>query len=100
MEQAKLENENMNKEKDRETQITVAEIQAGVSASKNESDSIHKDRELSIKERDTDIKDDEAGETSRSNQANEALDARKISEDSKNEDKKLAAAKKKESNAK
>jgi hypothetical protein len=100
MEQAKVENENMNKEKDRETQIIVAEIQAGVSTSKNASDSIHKDRELSIKEKDTDIKDDEAKETVRSNQAKEALESKKISEDSKNEDKKLAAAKQKENNAK
>jgi hypothetical protein len=96
MEQAKLDNENMNKEKDRETQIAVAEIHAGLTSGKNENDAIAKNRELDIKERELGIKETEISEKGRSNKAKEDNDKTKISEDSKNEDKKLKAAKKKE----
>ena len=98
--QAEVENENMNKEKDRETQITVAEISAGVNQYKNENDAVFKDRELDIKEHEAGIKESQASESSRSNLAKESLESKKISEGSKNEDKKLAAAKKKENNTK
>ena len=100
MEQAKIDNENMNKEKDRETQIAVAEIHAGLTSGKNENDARAKDRELDIKERELGIKETEISEKSRSNKAKEDNDKVKISEDSKNEDKKLKAAKKKEATKK
>ncbi len=96
MEEAKLENENMNKEKDRETQIAVAEIHAGLTSGKNENDAIAKDRELDIKEQELGIKEQDISEKGRANKAKENNDKVKISEDSKNEDKKLKAAKKKE----
>jgi len=95
--QAEVENENMNNEKDRQNKIDVAEISAGVSHAKNENDAILKDRELDIKEGEADTKGSQASETVRSNQAKESIDKSKISEGSKNESKKLAAAKRKES---
>jgi len=98
--QAAVENENMNKEKDRETKIAVAEISAGVNTNKILSDAEFKDRELDIKEHEAGIKESQALESSRSNLAKESLESKKISEGSKNEDKKLAAAKKKENNTK
>ena len=94
--QAKLDNENMNKEKDRETQIAVAEIHAGLTSGKNENDAIAKNRELDIKEKELGIKEQDVSEKGRANKAKENNDKVKISEDSKNEDKKLKAAKKKE----
>jgi len=96
MDQAKLDNENMNKEKDRETQIAVAEIHAGLTSGKNENDAIAKNRELDIKEKELGIKEQDVSEKGRANKAKENNDKVKISEDSKNEDKKLKAAKKKE----
>tara|TARA_B110000858_G_scaffold47226_1_gene54445 strand:+ start:4054 stop:6360 length:2307 start_codon:yes stop_codon:yes gene_type:complete len=96
MEQAKLDNENMNKEKDRETQIAVAEIHAGLTSGKNENDAIAKDRELDIKEKEVGIKEQDGDEKTRASQSKESNDRAKIAEDSKNEDKKLAAAKAKE----
>ena len=96
MEEAKLENENMNKQKDRDTQIEVAEIHAGLTSGKNENDALAKDRDLDIKEKELGIKEQDASEKNRANKAKESNDQVKISEDSKNEDKKLKAAKKKE----
>lgn len=95
-----VENDNMNKEKDREVQIEVAEISAGVTSEKNMDDGDNKDRELDLKEREVELKEREAGESTRSNKAKESLETSKISAASKNEDKKLAAAKKKETNNK
>jgi|TARA_R110000744_G_scaffold8270_1_gene27726 hypothetical protein len=102
MQQAKeiVENENVNNEKDREVKIKVAEISAGVTSDKNLDDADNKDRELDLKEREVELKERESGETSRSNKANETIDSSKISASSKNEDKKLAAAKQKENNNK
>ena len=94
---AEVENENMNQEKDRENRIEVAKISAGVSQQRNQIDANSKDKELDIKEREASTKDRVASEQTRSNRANESSDNTKIQEDSKNEDKKLKAAAKKES---
>tara|TARA_B100001059_G_scaffold72361_1_gene69569 strand:+ start:84191 stop:86494 length:2304 start_codon:yes stop_codon:yes gene_type:complete len=95
--QAEVENENMNQEKDRENRIEVAKISAGVAEQKNQIDQQSKDRELDIKDKEASTKDREASEQTRSNRANESSNSTKIQEDSKNEDKKLKAAAKKES---
>lgn len=95
--QAEVENENMNQEKDRENRIEVAKISAGVAEQKNQMDQQSKDRELDIKDKEASTKDREASEQTRSNRANESSNNTKIQEDSKNEDKKLKAAAKKES---
>jgi len=94
---AEVENENMNQEKDRENRIEVAKISAGVAEQKNQMDQQSKDRELDIKDKEASTKDREASEQTRSNRANESSSNTKIQEDSKNEDKKLKAAAKKES---
>ena len=96
--QAEVENENMNLEKDRENRIEVAKISAGVAEQRNEIDARSKERELDIKDREASTKDKVASEQTRSNRANESAANTKIQEDSKNEDKKLKAAAKKESN--
>ena len=94
---AEVENENMNQEKDRENRIEVAKISAGVAEQKNKIDQQTKDRELDIKDKEASTKDREASEQTRSNRASESSNNTKIQEDSKNEDKKLKAAAKKES---
>jgi len=94
---AEVENENMNQEKDRENRIEVAKISAGVAEQKNKIDQQVKDRELDIKDKEASTKDREASEQTRSNRASESSNNTKIQEDSKNEDKKLKAAAKKES---
>jgi hypothetical protein len=97
---AEVENENMNKEKDRQNKIEVAKISAGVNQQKNENDAVFKDRELDIKEKEAGVKNSQAFEASRANQAKESIEKSKISEGSKNEAKKLAAVRQKENNNK
>jgi|TARA_R110000744_G_scaffold114902_1_gene214869 hypothetical protein len=94
---AEVENANMNQEKDRENKIEVAKISAGVAEQRNQIDQQSKDRELDIKDKEASTKDRTVSEQTRSNRANESSGNTKIQEDSKNEDKKLKAAAKKES---
>ena len=97
-EQVKMENEHAENDKDRQNRIDVAKISAGVGMEKNKIDQDLRSRELDIKEEEVSVKEQDNSEKARSNRAKEQNDKTKISEDSKNEDKKLKAAKKKESN--
>jgi len=97
-EQVKMENENAENDKDRQNRIDVAKISAGVGMEKNKIDQDLRSRELDIKEEEVSVKEQDNSEKARSNRAKEQNDKTKISEDSKNEDKKLKAAKKKENN--
>ena len=96
--QAEVENENSENDKDRQNKIDVANISAGVGTERNQIDQDMRARELDIKEEEVGITQQDNSEKSRSNKAKEQNDKIKMAEDSKNEDKKLKAAKKKETN--
>ena len=80
IEQAKLEgakevrdNENMNKEKDRDTQIKVAMIHAEDNNTRVEVDQIKTVKEVGVKDKDSDTKRQAMEEVGRSNKANEDI---------------------------
>jgi hypothetical protein len=80
IEQAKLEgakevrdNDNMNKEKDRDTQIKVAMIHAEDNNTRVEVDQIKTVKEVGVKDKDSDTKRQAMEEVGRSNKANEDI---------------------------
>ena len=85
-----IQNDNMNQEKDRETQIKVAGIRADVDQTKMRLELEKGVREMSVKEKELDIKREDVSEKSRANKSQESLkrDDIKSKKDIKREDNK------------